>query len=78
MTDQLIVIHAAGKSYAVPKAVGETYNELEDALLSALPFVEDAENDPAFKPGVIKRHLTKIRAVLKQSGAIKYSDGANQ
>lgn len=43
--------------------------ELEDALLTALPFVEDRENDPVFKRGYVKKTEAKIRAALEKSDA---------
>lgn len=38
--------------------------ELLDALLTALPYVEDALHDPAFKKGVVRRHVHEIRALV--------------
>lgn len=38
--------------------------ELEDALLLALPYVEDAIDDPAYKKGVIRKLVRKIHKAL--------------
>lgn len=38
-----------------------------DALLTALPFVEDAENNPSFKKGWVKEQAKHIRAVIAQA-----------
>lgn len=40
---------------------------LEDLLLQALPFVEEAENDPAYKKGYVKEICAKIRAQIEES-----------
>jgi hypothetical protein len=45
--------------------------ELVNALLIALPFIEDAEIDPGYKPGVVKKHLGTIHAALKNAGVKK-------
>lgn len=37
---------------------------LEDALLAALPFVEDAENDEAYTKSRVKAVIAKIRSAL--------------
>jgi hypothetical protein len=37
-------------------------DRLEDLLLECLPFVEDAEHDPAYKTGYVKAIVRKIRA----------------
>lgn len=49
--------------------------QLEDALLAALPFVEDAEKDPAFKP-TVRKILEKIRDALAaaQSEEVEATD----
>ena len=50
----------------------ELLEQLVDALATALPFVEDAENDPAFKRGYVKRTAEHIRElVLKGEAALK-------
>lgn len=69
-SSELLVIHARGKAYAVPKAVAEVYNDLIHELISSLPFVENAEDDPCLKPGVAKKRVASIRSALKQAGAI--------
>lgn len=37
---------------------------LLDALCGALPYVEDCEDSAHFKPGVVKKQVKKIRAVI--------------
>lgn len=44
---------------------------LEDALLAALPFVEDALGDKAFKAGTVKATVARIRAALAEADAFK-------
>lgn len=39
-------------------------NKLLDALYLALPFVEDAEADTAYKRGFVKRAIATIRAAI--------------
>ena len=48
----------------------DTHGALVDALMLALPFVEDAEDDPCYKPGAVKKAIAQIRATLTQAGAI--------
>ena len=43
----------------------EQRGELLDALYTALPFVEDAEHDPCYKPGHVKKVERDIRGVLE-------------
>lgn len=38
--------------------------ELEDTLRMALPFVEDGENDPAYKKSAVRSIVRKIRKAL--------------
>lgn len=38
---------------------------LLDALCTALPFVEDAEDDPCFKPGHVKKTVRDIRLAIE-------------
>jgi len=45
-------------------------DKLVDALLIALPYVEDCENSSEFKPGVVKKHVATIRAALALAGAV--------
>ena len=39
--------------------------KLEEALLTALPYVEDAINSPDFKPGIVRKHAAMIRALIE-------------
>lgn len=45
--------------------------DLLDALLDALPYVEDVLSDPeqlaCFKPGVVERHASAIRAAIERA-----------
>ena len=45
--------------------------ELLDALLDALPYVEDVLSDPValacFKPGTVQRHAAAIRAAIARA-----------
>lgn len=43
--------------------------ELLDALLTALPYVEDALDDPAFSKGVVRKHAREIQALVAQIDA---------
>ena len=40
---------------------------LLSALYTALPFVEDAEDDPAFDKGIVTRHVRAIRKVIRRA-----------
>lgn len=42
--------------------------DLFDALLTALPYVEDALDDPVFRPGAVRRDEKKIRTALSKAG----------
>lgn len=44
-----------------------TAPELFDAVLTALPYVEDALNDPAFIQGVVKRHAGQMRNLIART-----------
>lgn len=41
-----------------------------DALTLALPYVEDAEKDPCYRKGAVKRMTNQIRAALSQWDAV--------
>jgi hypothetical protein len=43
--------------------------ELLHALYTALPYVEDALQDPAYKPASVRAALKLIHAALKQAGS---------
>lgn len=43
----------------------EANEELRDALASALPFVEDAINDPAYKAGYVSLLAKAIRKTIE-------------
>lgn len=45
----------------------DTAQELLHQLYTALPFVEDAERDSAYKPGVVRRRLADMRAVIAKA-----------
>ncbi len=44
--------------------------ELLHELYTALPFVEDAENDPAYKTGEVRKAIASIRAALAKADAM--------
>lgn len=37
---------------------------LEDLLIEALPYVENSETDPAYKPGTVSKLTARIRAQI--------------
>jgi hypothetical protein len=41
--------------------------ELLEALLVALPFVEDCEREEMYKPGVVKKHVKQMRALIEKA-----------
>ncbi len=60
------------RSSADPAQLQRTLDELRaqrktllDALCTALPFVEDAEDDPCFKPGHVKKTVRDIRQAIE-------------
>lgn len=50
---------------------------LLDALCTALPFVEDAEDDPCFKAGHVKKTVRHLRHVI-ESTELAMVPGASQ
>jgi hypothetical protein len=44
-----------------------TKSEMLEALYTALPYVEDALFDAAFKPGRVAEHVKLIRAVIAKA-----------
>jgi hypothetical protein len=42
--------------------------DLLAALYEALPYVTDAADDPAFKKGVVSRHVERIRKAIAKAG----------
>lgn len=49
--------------------LGAAAPELLEAVYAALPFVEDALNDPAYKTGAVKKHLDMLKeAIAKAEG----------
>jgi hypothetical protein len=44
----------------------EAFDDMLDALHTALPFVEDALDDPCYKAGAVKKVLEKIRAAIEE------------
>lgn len=43
------------------------HDAMEAALLAALPFVEEAESDKGYKPGVVARVVKQIKAALSSA-----------
>lgn len=51
------------------KRAEKSKDEMLDALYAALPFVEDALTDPAYKAGAVAKQLNKIKeAIAKAEG----------
>lgn len=44
-----------------------TAPELLDALITAIPYVETAEVDPAYKPGAVAKVVKQMRAVIAKA-----------
>ncbi|MEL4069573.1 hypothetical protein WKW50_05435 [Ochrobactrum sp. GPK 3] len=49
-------------------ALGAAAPDLLDAVLVALPYVEDALDSPIFKKGVVKKAVAQLRAALSKAG----------
>lgn len=49
-------------------SAANAYDDLVEALLVALPYVEDCENSSDFKPGIVKKHVAAIRLALRKAG----------
>lgn len=47
-----------------------THEKLIDALIRALPFLEDAKGSDTYKPGYVDGVIAKVRAVLDEAGAL--------
>lgn len=50
---------------------------LLDALCTALPFVEDAEEDPCFKPGHVKKTVRNIRLAIESADRTMSASGTS-
>jgi hypothetical protein len=48
------------------------------ALYTAFPFVEDAEDDPCFKPGHVKKTVRDIRSVIESVERAMMESGTSQ
>lgn len=46
----------------------QVYEDLLDALLSSLPFLEDMLDDPCYKDDTVKKQIKKVNDVLIKSG----------
>lgn len=55
---------AINEAWDAWQACSEGVEAVVDALTLALPYVEDAEKDPAYKPGAVKRVTAQMRAAL--------------
>lgn len=53
------------RAIALVEAHIKDRDNLEALLLEALPFVEEAEDDPAYKKGYVKEICAKIRAQIE-------------
>lgn len=47
----------------------KTAETVLDLLALALPYVEDAESDPVYKPGAVRKLTNRIRAAIAQAEA---------
>lgn len=43
----------------------KTFEHIADLLCRALPFIEDAAHDPAYKPGVAAKFAREIRKAIE-------------
>lgn len=50
-----------------PAPVESVNKELLDTLIEALPYVEMAEHDDAYKPGVVRKMAAKIKAAIAKA-----------
>lgn len=48
-------------------ALGAAAPELLDAVLVALPYVEDALDSPIFKKGIVKKAVAQLRAAIEKA-----------
>lgn len=48
--------------------------DMFEALLTALPYIECAEEDAAYKPGVVAKVTAQIRAALAKAGLTNLAD----
>lgn len=48
--------------------------DMFDALLTALPYIESAEEDEAYKPGVVAKVTAQIRDALAKAGLGQHAD----
>lgn len=48
-----------------------SHAKLLDAAARALPFVEDAEKDTAYKPGAVRQMVNTLRAAVATGDALK-------
>lgn len=48
--------------------------DMFEALLTALPYIECAEEDDAYKPGVVANVTAQIRAALAKAGLTNLAD----
>lgn len=55
----------AGEVTANARLIAEAPAML-DELYRLLPFIEDAEKDPCYKPGVVRERTKAIRAILSR------------
>jgi hypothetical protein len=46
----------------------EIREDLVEALLLALPYIEDCLDSDHFKPGVVRKQVAQIRAALAKAG----------
>lgn len=51
------------------KALKSQRDELLNALVTALPYVESAESDPAYKAGAVAKVVAQMKAAIAKAGA---------
>lgn len=51
--------------WALSQAHEDRNLDMIDLLAQALPYVEEAEKDPAYKPGVVRNLSARIRAAIE-------------
>ena len=57
--------------YIEAKRKADIQDDLLEALYTALPFVEDALEDPTFKPGEVSKRLKVVTNAIAKAEAVK-------
>lgn len=73
--DWQIIATIHGDNWQADSQLIAAATDLLDAVYAALPFVEDALNDPAYKAGAVARHLKQMQAAIaKAEGATPFAE----